>query len=70
MGEDSPGVIWSIWAPEAVVFTGVVFTMKSTKAAASSSHLACAQDAVLPCCAGFCEGVLRLSLLRETSFPH
>ena len=43
MGEDSPGVIWSIWAPEAVVFTGVVFTMKSTKAAASSLRLACAR---------------------------
>ena len=38
MGEDSPGVVWSIWAPEAVVFT-----MKRTKAAALSLRLACAR---------------------------
>ena len=39
------------------------------KAGASSLRLACAQGAVLPCCAGFCEGVLRRSLLRETLRP-
>ena len=32
--------------------------------------LACVWVAVLPCYAGFCEGVLRPSPLRETSFPR
>ena len=40
------------------------------KAVASSMGSACAWTAVLPCCAGFYEGVLRQSPLRETSFPR
>ena len=48
----------------------VFFTMKVMKAVASSSRSDCPGIAVLPCCAGFYEGVLRLSPLRETSFPR
>ena len=40
--------------------------MKSIEADASSLRLARTQGAVLPCYAGFYEGVLRQSLLRET----